>query len=60
MLTPEEKIADLTRVKEQAAAGKGAHQRLPIYSAAHKAAEEMRLEGHGSHDPMYKHSKKNK
>lgn len=26
----------------------------------HKAAEELRMEGEGSHDPMYESSKKNK
>jgi hypothetical protein len=30
------------------------------HSDAVKAAEELRMEGKGSHDPMYPHSKKNK
>lgn len=39
---------------------KEARQNRAASSAAHKAAEELRLEGKGSEDPMYASSKKNK
>jgi hypothetical protein len=32
----------------------------PMMSEIHKAAEELRMEGKGSHDPVYENSKKNK
>jgi hypothetical protein len=32
----------------------------PMMSEAHKAAEELRMEGKGSEDPVYENSKKNK
>lgn len=34
--------------------------KVSMMTAAHKAAEELRMEGKGSHDPAYKDSHKNK
>ncbi len=36
------------------------HDRGFHHSDIHKAAEELRIEGKGSHDPNYENSKKNK
>lgn len=42
------------------AQGKYKKPHVPMHSAMHKAAEELRLEGKGSHDPIYEDSHKNK
>ncbi len=34
--------------------------KITMHHAMHKAAEELRLEGKGSEDPMYENSKKNR
>lgn len=60
--SPENRKRDLDEADKQRTYmnSKSDTRRDHSFSTAHKAAEELRLEGNGSHDPVYEDARKNK
>jgi hypothetical protein len=56
----DEALARNTPLSHPAHPSKYSSPKVSMHSAMHKAAEEMRLEGKGSSDPVYENSHKNK